>query len=76
MGMGNDVGYQGSYQPMVLGEGSLNEMRNLLGPPPAEGKKWGMVNLFTGEVKWYQASRRRRSYGRTGSRAYGGPRQW
>lgn len=57
--MGADVGYAGAYRPLVVGEGTLNELQNLAGPPPFLGKKWVMVNLSTGEMKWYQSSRKR-----------------
>jgi len=64
--MAEDVGYGGSYVPLQVGEGTLNELRNLAGPAPADGKKWVMVNLATGEFKWYTARRSsaRRSYTR------------
>ena len=61
--MGADVGYEGAYRPLIVGTGTLNELRNLAGPPPFPGKKWVLVNLDTGEFKWYRTMRRRR-YGR------------
>lgn len=54
-----DIGYEGTYMPMVLNAGALNDLRKMAGPPPSIGKKWFMVNLATGECKWYQASKRR-----------------
>lgn len=54
-----DVGNVGSYVPSVVGEGTLNELRDLAGPAPSLGKKHVIVNLDTGEMKWYQAPRRR-----------------
>jgi len=52
--MAEDVGFAGSYSPNIIGEGSLNELRNLAGPAPADGKHWVMVDLKTGELKWYK----------------------
>ncbi len=54
---GADVGWAGSFVPMIVGEGTLNELRNLAGPPQYPGQKFVMVNLVTGEFKWYQASK-------------------
>ena len=62
--MGADVGYEGAYMPLIVGEGTLNECRNLAGPPPVMGKKWVMINLDTGEFKWYTSRRRRYGGGR------------
>jgi len=67
--MPEDVGYGGAYAPKVVGSSTLNECRDLAGPAPAEGKKWVMINLDSGQFKWYQSARRsfssrRRSYGR------------
>lgn len=64
--MAEDVGYIGAYSPNIIGEGSLNELRNLAGPAPADGKHWVMVDLKNGELKWYKS--RRRSYARRGFR--------
>lgn len=63
---GADVGWAGAYTPMIVGEGTLNELRNLAGPPQTPGAKWVMVDLMTGEFKWYVANRSsgKRSYGR------------
>jgi len=57
--MPEDVGWGGMYQPQVVSPGALAELRDLAGPAPAEGKKWYMVNLFSGECKWYQSARRK-----------------
>ena len=57
--MPDDVGYGGSYAPKVVGTSTLNECRDLAGPAPAEGKKWVMINLDSGQFKWYQSSARR-----------------
>lgn len=63
-----DVGWAGAFVPMIVGEGTLNELRNLAGPPPSPGMKMFEVNLETGQAKWkvwktpsYGRSRRRRS---------------
>ncbi len=61
---GGDVGWAGAYTPMIVGEGTLNELRNLAGPPQTPGAKWVMVDLMTGEFKWFQSTGRKRSYGR------------
>lgn len=62
---GNDVGWAGAFVPMIVGEGTLNELRNLAGPPSYPGQKFVSVNLLTGEFKWQTATR---SYGRKTSR--------
>ncbi len=54
---GADVGWAGAYTPMIVGEGTLNELRNLAGPPQTPGAKWVMVDLMTGEFKWYQMNK-------------------
>ncbi len=62
---GADVGWAGAYVPMIVGEGTLNELRNLAGPPQTPGAKWVMIDLQTGEFKWYVASKGgRKAYGR------------
>jgi len=55
----DDLGAEGWYNPVVLVGHPLNELRNVAGQPPHPNKKWVMVNLFDGEVKWYQSRRRR-----------------
>lgn len=56
--MAEDVGFSGAYTPLLVGAGTLNELRNLAGPAPTPGKKWVMCNLDTGEFKWYTSRRR------------------
>ena len=56
-------GYEGSWEPKNIDDGALSELRNVAGPAPTQGKKWVMVNLATGELKWYQSSRRRSTGG-------------
>ena len=63
-----DEGYAGEYSPRIIDKGSLVDLRKIAGPSPALGKKWVMVNLDTGELKWYQA--RKRSYGYGGGGGY------
>jgi len=53
---GGDVGWAGAFVPMIVGEGTLNELRNLAGPPQHPGQKWIMVNLEDGQFKWYTSS--------------------
>lgn len=55
---GQDIGWAGAFVPMVVGEGTLNELRNLAGPPSYPGQKMVSVNLVTGEFKWQTAQRR------------------
>jgi len=57
--MAEDIGYGGSFVPQLVGESTLNELRNMAGPPPTPGKRWYMVDLVTGEGKWYQARQNR-----------------
>lgn len=52
---GEDVGWAGSFVPMIVGEGTLNELRNLAGPPSYPGQKMVQVNLVTGEFQWQRA---------------------
>lgn len=54
-----DVGWAGVWRPQVIGEGSFNELADIVGPSPYPGQKWVMVNLFTREVKWYQKSQKK-----------------
>lgn len=49
---GADVGWAGAFLPMIVGEGTLNELRNLAGPPQHPGDRMVQVNLVTGEFKW------------------------
>ncbi len=60
---GGDVGWAGAFVPMIVGEGTLNELRNLAGPPQKPGQKWVLVNLADGEFKWYESSRKSYSGG-------------
>ncbi len=62
---GADVGWAGSFVPMIVGEGTLNELRNLAGPPSYPGQKNVTVNLVTGEFKWQTRSS---GYGRRSTR--------
>lgn len=65
--LGRDVGWAGSFVPMVVGESTLLELRDLAGPPPVPGQSWVLVDLKTGEFKWYQ-SRTRTNRGRRSRR--------
>ncbi len=51
-GSGNDIGWAGAYVPMVVSASTLEELRNLAGPPASPGEREILVNLFTGEFKW------------------------
>ncbi len=62
-----DVGWAGSFVPMIVSETTLAELRNLAGPPPTPGMKMFEVNLESGQAKWkvwktpsYGGRRRRR----------------
>lgn len=59
-----DEGMLGQYNPMIIDPGSLMDLRKIAGPPPFVGKKWVMVNLDTGELKWYRSTKRRYSRSR------------
>lgn len=60
---GADIGWAGAFAPMIVGEGTLNELRNLAGPPSYPGQKMVSVNLVTGEFKWQTRSQgKRRTY--------------
>lgn len=51
--LGNtDVGWAGSFQPMIVSDVTLAELRNLAGPPPTPGMKMFEVNLESGQAKW------------------------
>jgi len=59
-----DLGYAGSFpQQLHVHGGELDELRDIAGPPPVIGKEWILVNLRTGQVKWYP-TRARKSYRR------------
>lgn len=49
---GDDVGWAGAYVPMIVGEATLNELRNLAGPPPSAGMRKVEIDLDTGQFKW------------------------
>ncbi len=59
-----DVGWAGAFVPMIVGEDTLNELRNLAGPPQHPGQKWIMIDLENGQFKWY-TSGRGGSYGKS-----------
>lgn len=54
-----DEGYEGQYKPLKVDDGSLLDLQKIAGPPPVDGKHWVMVDLNTGQLKWYKSSRRR-----------------
>lgn len=53
-----DIGWAGAFVPMIVGENTLGELRNLAGPPQHPGQKWIMVDLSDGAFKWYTPQRR------------------
>lgn len=60
---GGDVGWAGSYVPLVVSEGTLEELRNLAGPPQHPGAKMVMIDLENGKFKWYESAKRSYSGG-------------
>ncbi len=67
-----DIGWAGAFTPLIVSANTLGELRNLAGMPKYPGQKMFMVDLVTGECKWYQRSsggdNRRGSRGRRRSR--------
>lgn len=61
-----DEGWGGQWQEMKVEAETLENLRDLAGPAPSPGKKWVMVDLSTGEFKWYTAGRSRRSFRKRG----------
>lgn len=51
-----DIGWAGAFTPMIVSEATLAELRNLAGMPRYPGQKMFMVDLVTGQAKWYQSS--------------------
>ncbi len=51
-----DIGWAGAFTPMIVSEGTLAELRNLAGMPTYPGQKMFMVDLVTGQAKWYTRS--------------------
>ncbi len=64
---GADIGWAGAFTPLIVSGETLGELRNLAGMPKYPGQKMFMVDLVTGECKWYQRSTGR-SYSRGRSR--------
>lgn len=56
---GGDIGWAGAYVPLLVSESTLDELRNLAGPPQHPGAKMVMIDLENGKFKWYEAPRRR-----------------
>ncbi len=65
---GGDIGWAGAFTPMIVSESTLMELRNLAGMPRYPGQKMFMVDLVTGQAKWYQAQRRSYGGGRRNTR--------
>jgi hypothetical protein len=53
-----DLGYPGAYTKKEMNGEDLGRVRDMLGEPTYDGQKWGMINLFTGDLKWYKATKR------------------
>jgi len=62
--MPEDVGWAGSWEPMLVSKECLEELRNFAGQPPYEGARMFQINLGTGECSWPRRKRftSRRSY--------------
>jgi len=58
-GGGEDKGWASAVLPMIVGESTINELRDLAGPPSYPGQKMVQVNLVTGEFQWVRRSVRR-----------------
>ncbi len=52
-----DIGWAGAFTPMIVSATTLNELRDLAGMPTYPGQKMFMVDLVTGQAKWYARSR-------------------
>ncbi len=61
----NDIGWAGAFTPLIVSAETLSELRNLAGMPRYPGQKSFMVDLVTGECKWYQRSNTNRYRGRS-----------
>lgn len=61
---GDDVGWAGAFVPMIVGESTLNELRNLAGPPQYPGQKTVTIDLETGQFKWMVRRTAGKSYRR------------
>lgn len=59
-GSGGDIGWAGAYVPMVVSAQTLDELRNMAGPPQTPGQKKVEVDLFTGEFAWKKMAYRTR----------------
>lgn len=55
-----DIGWLGAFVPMIVGISTLNELRNMAGPPKYSGQKMIEVNLETGQFSWKKTGRSRR----------------
>lgn len=66
-----DEGYEGKYVPKRLPNNVYEDLCDVVGPPPIDGKKWVMVNMDTGEWKWYRARKKGYSGGRSSYRPRG-----
>jgi hypothetical protein len=51
-----DTGWEGRWEPNLVGEGTLNELRDRAGQPITTKRgtvmEWVSVNLRTGEVRY------------------------
>ncbi len=53
----NDIGWAGAFTPLIVSAETLSELRNLAGMPRYPGQKQFMVDLVTGECKWFHRTR-------------------
>ena len=59
-----DKGAEGSFRVPVIDDGALKEIADIIGPPPMQGMRWAMVDMYTGIAKWYQRARKKSWGGR------------
>lgn len=62
-----DIGWSGTFKPMVVSASTLEELRNLAGMPEYPGQKMVKIDLVTGTFSWIQRAKQR-SYGRKSRR--------
>jgi len=55
---GEDVGWAGAFEPMIVSKACLDELRNFAGPPQYPGQRMFQIDLVTGQVKWQTRPRR------------------
>lgn len=59
-----DRGAEGKYRGNFIDQGALKEVQDVVGMPPRMGQKWVMIQIDTGEAKWYVSVSSGRKYRR------------